>query len=636
MPGYKYLREETLSLFPGLKDAARKPGHEETWDRLELAERQLRDGRLLAVVCGEFQRGKSSLINALLGEEPGILPEDSSIATSVIARVGYGAAERITVLRADADGAVTEREIPRGDLPAYMTERGNPGNAKGVQEVIIEIPNERLKPGLVLVDTPGIGGLYAGHFMATDAMLPKANAIVFVTDATQPLTDGELRFLRRAAKTAKVIDDEDALLFVLTKIDKKSDYSELLADTQARLAAAVGRPAQQVRVVPVSSRARRRYLKTGSSAQRRLSNFDELEDLIWAALTRRQAKILLNGALADLETSAVSLLKPIEDAAGALRSPSATAALRETIDARHRSLEKLAAANAPWRRELATGVARTVREVQAKTLTSADEAWRRLEAELDDLLDEPGKLNDRIDSDILMILGTADRLLHDGTARLQRELAERNGLALGRAEMARLPAPPVPDIRIRAAIPAPRQPSMKVASTVVSLSDTVGTMLARLLEALFLPAARGTAELVIGPAGGVALAALSGSVVFSRKLRATVAQRRDRKERRAETHAELERTYRELRQHFAAVIDDVSHAFASAIGAELESRIRQERDSAEESARRVRDQGPHDEAGLAALHKELAAERAPLDLLRARVAELSRLAVELATQGDHG
>ena len=62
----------------------------------------------------------------------------------------------------------------------------------------MRIPNPLLEGGLTLVDTPGVGGLNAGHAAATLAFLPSADALVFVTDASAELSGPELEFLASA------------------------------------------------------------------------------------------------------------------------------------------------------------------------------------------------------------------------------------------------------------------------------------------------------------------------------------------------------------------------------------------------------------------------------------------------------
>src|SRR5271154_1251626 len=218
MRQFDRLRAEILALFPDLISYAHKAGADETERRLKSAQAQLDQARLTVVVCGEFKRGKSSLLNALL-EEPGLFPVDDYYATSLVSTISYADPEQITVLLSPKEGESETRQISRAEMPGYVTESGNKDNWKNVELVTIGTPNPRLESGLTFVDTPGVGGVYVRHTMATLAFLPLAHAILFVADATQVLTESELHFLRRAAAAAKVTDDADGLICVLTKID---------------------------------------------------------------------------------------------------------------------------------------------------------------------------------------------------------------------------------------------------------------------------------------------------------------------------------------------------------------------------------------------------------------------------------
>ena len=86
------------------------------------------------MILGAFKRGKSTLINALLGEP--ILPTAIVPLTSVVTILGYGDHLNIVVLF--QNGATENLSQP--ELMAYITEKGNPRNQKGVREVAITFP----------------------------------------------------------------------------------------------------------------------------------------------------------------------------------------------------------------------------------------------------------------------------------------------------------------------------------------------------------------------------------------------------------------------------------------------------------------------------------------------------------------
>jgi len=180
-------------------DARRSPERPEGLAELDLlpvdqrrlaaeAADKLADSVVYVAVIGEFKRGKSSLINALLGDE--VLPP-ASPGHRGAHLVRFGRARRATVRLSD------DTEIPIGvaELPDYITEAGNPGNGRGVREVVVEHPSPLLGPGIVLADTPGTGSVHAHNTQSTAAFLPRVDVALLVLSVTAPLSDAEAHLL---------------------------------------------------------------------------------------------------------------------------------------------------------------------------------------------------------------------------------------------------------------------------------------------------------------------------------------------------------------------------------------------------------------------------------------------------------
>lgn len=143
--------------------------------------------------CGEFKRGKSSIVNAIIGTD--LCPTDIGIATSVVTTIKYGAVKKAVRyygnLLENADSLKSE-EIEWEDIDKYTM-----GDVLEIDNTILvelSYPSPFLKNGITIIDTPGIGGLDPRHAILTHMALPKADVIVFVTDAGEPLTQSELEF----------------------------------------------------------------------------------------------------------------------------------------------------------------------------------------------------------------------------------------------------------------------------------------------------------------------------------------------------------------------------------------------------------------------------------------------------------
>ncbi len=165
------------------------------------------------LVVGEFKQGKSSLVNALVGAP--VCPVDDDVATAVPTVVRHAATPEAFALWAGdgADGRPRRRPIALDEVAAFVSETGNPGNERNLQAVEVGMPRDLLASGLVLVDTPGVGGLGSTHSAATVAALPSADAVLLCTDASQELTESELAFLQMARDLCPTI------ACVLTKTD---------------------------------------------------------------------------------------------------------------------------------------------------------------------------------------------------------------------------------------------------------------------------------------------------------------------------------------------------------------------------------------------------------------------------------
>ncbi|MBI4528906.1 MAG: dynamin family protein [Deltaproteobacteria bacterium] len=179
----------------------------------ELRERLVKERFHLAVL-GQFKRGKSTLINAFLGEP--LLPVSVLPLTSIPTFLRPGPRRLLRVFF--LDGRSEElKDLSCGQaadlLARYVTEERNPENKLGVARVEVEYPSSALSRGVMLIDTPGIGSTFRHNTDATLRFLPQCDAAIFVVSADPPITEVELEFLKAVrGKMAR-------LFFVMNKAD---------------------------------------------------------------------------------------------------------------------------------------------------------------------------------------------------------------------------------------------------------------------------------------------------------------------------------------------------------------------------------------------------------------------------------
>ena len=206
-------------------DEARRRRRDDLVARLSAERDRLDRPECTVLVVGEFNKGKSSLVNALLNAR--VCATDADVATAVPTLVRY-APEFGTLARQapDADpvavdpASVTALTTRGAEERRAGTERVAAG---GPVDVEIGVPRELLRDGLVLVDTPGMGGgLNSAHAAVTLRALAGADGVVFVTDASQELTAHELELVRRAAelcpRVAVALTKIDSVYFTLTTL----------------------------------------------------------------------------------------------------------------------------------------------------------------------------------------------------------------------------------------------------------------------------------------------------------------------------------------------------------------------------------------------------------------------------------
>lgn len=174
--------------------------------------------KLNLVVVGLFKRGKSSLVNALIGRE--LAPVAVTPLTSVITTFEYDPGRSYARL-CFQDGDI--REVPVDAAAQYISEEENPGNTKKIDTVRLFDPSPLLQR-ITLIDTPGLGSPYIHNTESTRHFIPKIDAALFVLSADLPVSQADLDFLQELKPMVPRI------IFVLNKMDLLSprDLDRLL------------------------------------------------------------------------------------------------------------------------------------------------------------------------------------------------------------------------------------------------------------------------------------------------------------------------------------------------------------------------------------------------------------------------
>lgn len=290
-----------------------------------LAQRMV-DGLFYVACVGQFKRGKSSLLNALVGEA--VLPVGVVPITAVVTVVRHGATPGARIRFHSGQW----QNIDLGSLATYVSEDQNPENAKGVAAVEVFMPSPLLASGMCLVDTPGIGSVFAGNTEATRAFVPHIDAALVALGADPPISADELALVEQIARQCS------QLLVAMNKADKLSDHEQLEARrfTMHVLAERMGEP-PPIFIVSAAERLAKRgaerewpALVAALESLARQSGRELVE-----AARKRELAILAGKLKRLLDEEYGALQRPVEDSARRV------AALRACVADAERSLSDL-------------------------------------------------------------------------------------------------------------------------------------------------------------------------------------------------------------------------------------------------------------------------------------------------------
>ena len=280
---FKYRKERILEVIERMLDL----GLPDRKSCLEWKEK-LETNTFNLVAVGQFKRGKTCLINALLGAD--ILPVSVVPLTSIVTIVVYGETMGVKVFF--KNGKIGH--IPVESLPDYVTETGNPKNEKAVSEVVVFYPSPYLKDGVRLVDTPGVGSVYVHNTDAAYRYLPKSDAALFLLSIDQPVSSAEIEFLNDVREYA------GRIFFLLNKTDYLSAQeggSALLFAKQA-IEQIMG---PDIRIFPISAKLALQAKLGESSETLAASGLPDFSEALGRFLVKEKGEVLIESVSKNLQ-----------------------------------------------------------------------------------------------------------------------------------------------------------------------------------------------------------------------------------------------------------------------------------------------------------------------------------------------
>ncbi len=200
-----------------LADLAQELGAEPVAEKARELALRVAEGRFYVACVGQFKRGKSTLLNALVGHN--IVPTGFIPVTAVPTVIRFGEELHARVRMHDGSW----QDVSVSELKEYVTEELNPENIKGVDGAEAFVPSHLLSSGMCFVDTPGLGSVFTGNTATTQAFVPHIDAALVVVGADPPIVGEELALVEAVGRQVQ------DLILVINKADRTSDQERAAA-----------------------------------------------------------------------------------------------------------------------------------------------------------------------------------------------------------------------------------------------------------------------------------------------------------------------------------------------------------------------------------------------------------------------
>ena len=365
-----------IKLLDGLLAVAAAAGRPDLERRLSAARRRTQSPTVRVLVVGEPGQGKSTLVNALVGAPVCAVGPGAPTRVPTVVREGTtGAAALVYADRTEGsdphDVPLERVPVPVTELPARVARAGTEQGGRALVRAEVELPRRLLTGGLELVDTAGVGGVGTGSDLATLELLPSADAVLLVSDASQEFTAPEMTFLRQAAALCPTV------ACVLTKTDACPEWRRIAELDRGHLAAAdlaapVFTVSSVLEVLAVQRRDRELHEESG---------FGALAVHLRREVVERAGTLARRSLVHDLRSVTDQLALGLRSELAGLQDPARGEQLVAELEQAREAVEDLRRRSSRWQQVLNDGVTDLMADIdydlrdRARVVTrEADEA----------------------------------------------------------------------------------------------------------------------------------------------------------------------------------------------------------------------------------------------------------------------
>jgi GTPase SAR1 family protein len=246
---------------------------------------KLAENSYSVLVMGEAKRGKTSFLNAVIGKS--VLPTNELVATSQVFLL-TNAEDFACRLRFEDDAAqpIAPEDLEKYGSQVYADIHGDGAVAaprgQTIRWIEVDVPCKFLPHGVRLVDTPGLGSLYASHSRLTRRFMPIADGVIYVLDSDKPLLEDDIGYI------SGILDVTGDIFFIQTRIDAygREHWQSVLDRNQDILRQRFKDRLKDVRIWPISNTNLMKAAETGDKDYLKVSRFYALAEALQAFLFR--------------------------------------------------------------------------------------------------------------------------------------------------------------------------------------------------------------------------------------------------------------------------------------------------------------------------------------------------------------
>jgi hypothetical protein len=392
---------------------AQTVGRSDLVSRMELAKERVLDPRRRIVVVGPLKQGKSQFVNSLLNLEVCSVGDDETTAIPTVVQNSERSYAELVL--ADPGNDAVRVEVPLDELQ-NITPASPRAEGREVLRLEVNVPSPLLADGLVLVDTPGVGGHGNPHAAGTLGLVPSADAVLVVSDASREFTEPEIAFLRQ------VLGLCPSVAVLITKTDLYPHWRRIVDANRAHLQ----REGLDVPMISLSSLLRSHALRLSDEELNVESGFPDLYAFLRDNVVARADATTRTAVSLDIRSVAEHLTLAMGSELAALRDPERAAAAVAGLQRAKSAAEDLHKKTSQWQQTLADGIADLASDIDH----DLRDRLRRVTREAEETVDEgdPGsdwaELGDWLEEQIAASVGDNFVWAHERALWLAELVAE--------------------------------------------------------------------------------------------------------------------------------------------------------------------------------------------------------------------